>query len=83
MAEGVYAVSNLVSNADKPVLSLASNWKGTAAELVVNARVAVSPDELETLVRSTLADEALAAIATVDIDRFSASDPGDQSQHTD
>jgi Ni2+-binding GTPase involved in maturation of urease and hydrogenase len=76
MAEGVYAVSNLVSNADQPVLSLASNWKGTAAELVVNARVAVSPDELETLVLSTLADEALASIATVDIRSLQCFRPG-------
>lgn len=58
MAEGVYAVSNLVSNSDRPVLSLPSNWRGHEVELVVNARVAVSPEELETLVRSCLADEA-------------------------
>ncbi|MCA9160302.1 MAG: GTP-binding protein [Pirellulaceae bacterium] len=58
MAEGVYAVSNLVSNSDRPVLSLPSSWKGHEVELVINARVALSPEELETLVRSCLADEA-------------------------
>jgi Ni2+-binding GTPase involved in maturation of urease and hydrogenase len=64
MAEGVYAVSNLVSNADQPVLSLPSTWKGTDIDLVINARVAVSPEELETVVRSSIHQEA----ATIDAD---------------
>lgn len=54
MADGVYAVSNLVSNADQPVLSLPSAWSGSQAELVINARVATSPEALERLVRETL-----------------------------
>ncbi len=58
MAEGVYAVSNLVSNSDRPVLSLPSMWKGCEIDLVVNARVAVSPEELEEIVRSAMAYEA-------------------------
>ena len=33
-------------------------WKGCEVDLVVNARVAVSPEELEAIVRSAMADEA-------------------------
>ncbi len=58
MAEGVYAVSNLVSNADQPVLSLPSNWSGTDVDLVVNARVAIAPEDLEAIVRSSIVAEA-------------------------
>lgn len=58
MTDGVYAVSNLVSNSDQPMLSLSSRWKGREIDLVVNARVAVSPEELEAIVRSCMADEA-------------------------
>ncbi len=54
MPEGVYAVANLVSNAGSPVLSLASNWQGEQADVVVNARVATSPEDLESLVRAAL-----------------------------
>ena len=58
MADGAYAVANLVSNQDQPALSLPSKWKGTQAELVVNARVAAAPDDLEKLVRSALEEQA-------------------------
>ncbi len=76
MADGVYAVANLVSNADQPVLSLPSNWKGVDADLVVNARVAVAPEELETLVREKLVDVAAAKDAIVDIRALQCFRPG-------
>ncbi len=76
IAEGVYAVSNLVSNTDQPVLSLPSAWKGTDADLVVNARVAVSPEQLEALVRSTLTAQAAAVNATIDIRSLQSFRPG-------
>jgi Ni2+-binding GTPase involved in maturation of urease and hydrogenase len=76
MADGVYAVSNLVSNADQPVLSLPSHWKGLEADLVVNARVAISPEELEKLVRSEIAKLAANFQATIDIRTLQCFRPG-------
>lgn len=76
MAEGVYAVSNLVSNADKPVLSLPSKWSGNDIELVVNARVAMAPEELEALVRKSLAAQSAAASATVEVRSLQCFRPG-------
>lgn len=76
MADGVYAVANLVSNEDQPVLSLASEWQGTQADLVVNARVATSPQELETILRDTLAGQAAAIGASIDIRSLHCFRPG-------
>ena len=68
MADGNYAVANLVSSVNQPELSLASGCKVTQANLVVNARVATDPEMLEGLVRSqiALACEALGASQHVD-----------------
>lgn len=44
------AVANLVGSAVESELSLASEIKTTAADLLVNARVAASPEELEEIV---------------------------------
>lgn len=76
MADGVYAVSNLVSNADQPVLSLPSNWSGTEADLVINARVAIGPDELEALVRSEIAKQAESFSATIAVRTLQCFRPG-------
>ncbi len=67
MAEGVYAVANLVSNADVPRLSLPGNWQGREFDLVVNARVAMAPEELEPMVRTVLQEASgqFGAIANV------------------
>ena len=76
MAEGVYAVSNLVSNSGQPMLSLPSMWKGREVDLVVNARVAIAPEVLESIVRSALADEAKNAKADVQIASLQCFRPG-------
>lgn len=55
LCEGSYAVANLVSNATGPELSLASNSRTPSANVVVNARVAADPVELEKIVREELA----------------------------
>ena len=55
LCEGSYAVANLVSNATGPELSLASNSRTPSANVVVNARVATDPAELEKIVREELA----------------------------
>lgn len=51
-----YAVANLVSNATGPELSLASAVQTRHANVVVNARVATDPKELEKIVREELAN---------------------------
>jgi Ni2+-binding GTPase involved in maturation of urease and hydrogenase len=76
MADGVYAVSNLISNDGAPVLSLPSTWKGKQAELVVNARVAISPEQLEQDVRSTLAEVAKTFQASIDVRGLQCFRPG-------
>ncbi|MCA9047389.1 MAG: cobalamin biosynthesis protein P47K, partial [Planctomycetaceae bacterium] len=50
-----YAVANLVSNAVGPEMSLASSAVTRQANVVVNARVATDPAELESIVRTELA----------------------------
>lgn len=61
--EGFYGVANLVSSDSRPELSLPSRCQPTAADLVVNARVAVDPRELERQVREAVA-AACAAVGT-------------------
>lgn len=76
MAEGVYAVANLVSNADQPVLSLPSSWQGNDIDLVVNARVALAPDQLESLVREAVSAQATAMSAHAEILTLQCFRPG-------
>jgi Ni2+-binding GTPase involved in maturation of urease and hydrogenase len=52
------AIANLVGSEASAELSLASEIKATAAELIVNARVAVDPADLETVVTRTVAEVA-------------------------
>lgn len=54
MWNGHYAVANLVSSFTQPELSLPSNSMVSEANIVVNARVAMDPVELETIVRDDL-----------------------------
>lgn len=61
LCEGGYAVANLVSNITGPELSLASHLVTRSANVVVNARVATDPSELEAIVR----DELSAATAAI------------------
>lgn len=55
-ADGETSVANLVSNFSPPELSLATSLKTSAAQLLVNARVATDPAQLASLVNDTLAD---------------------------
>jgi hypothetical protein len=76
MTDGVYAVDNLISNETQPVLSLSSQWTGTKFDLVLNARVAIDPVELETLIRSALEAEAANFSGTADIHSLQCFRPG-------
>jgi hypothetical protein len=67
LCEASYAVANVVSNQTGPELSLASGTTTTTANVVVNARVAIDPAELEVIVREELhsATAAIGASQTV------------------
>jgi len=54
MAQGKYAVGNLVSSSTAPVLSLASGITTSSADLVINARVAIDPDFLTESIQKSL-----------------------------
>lgn len=56
--EGFYGVANLTSNDACAELSLASNCETLSADVVVNARVAIDPERLQSLVESTVRDAA-------------------------
>ena len=65
--EGYYGVANMVSSFTEPVLSLPSACQTKAANVVVNARVAVDPEVLAALVRRVVARgaERIRAVATI------------------
>ena len=66
MAEGLYAVVNLVSSDSEPRLSVASKSETDAFDLVINARVAIDPNILNEIVRSEL--EFLAEPSNIQVD---------------
>ncbi len=54
LTEGGYGVANLVSRDSAAELSLASNCQVTEADVIVNARVAIDPAELQSLVETAV-----------------------------
>lgn len=76
MTDGVYAVANLISNETQPVLSLSSQWTGKTFDLVLNARVAIDPANLESLIREELQSEAAIFGATAVIHSLQCFRPG-------
>jgi Ni2+-binding GTPase involved in maturation of urease and hydrogenase len=61
-AEGGDIVANLTSNAGTPAARGAITGAPTAAQLTVNARVALGPEALEAIVRAAIAEVAGAAL---------------------
>jgi G3E family GTPase len=76
LTDGAYAVANAVSNSTEPVLSLPSRETTSAAHVVVNARVAIDPAELEALVREQIAAATAAIGATSKILTLQSFRPG-------
>lgn len=76
LTDGFYAVANLVSSFTSPELSLPSQAQVRSANVVVNARVAIDPDELATAVRAELAAACAAIAATHRIDTLQSFRPG-------
>ena len=60
--EGFFGVANLVSSENEAELSLASNCDVKEVDIIVNARVACDPADLETLVQQEVS-EAVAAVS--------------------
>jgi G3E family GTPase len=59
--EGFYSVANLISSDSPPELSLPSHCQTKAADVVVNARVAIDPETLTKLVESSVRETCQAA----------------------
>lgn len=53
--EGFFGVANLISSENAPELSLPSNCQVKEIDLIVNARVACDPADLEVIVKETVA----------------------------
>jgi Ni2+-binding GTPase involved in maturation of urease and hydrogenase len=58
LTDGPFGVVNLVSNGTQPELSLLSHQQVDETDIIVNARVAVDPALIASLVQQTLADVA-------------------------
>ncbi len=62
--EGFFGVANLISSNDDAVLSLPSKCQVKEADLIVNARVAIDPAELQRLVETVVKQVCAARSAT-------------------
>ncbi len=76
MADGNYAVANLVSSFSQPELSLPSGCTVSKANVVINARVATDPHTLEELIRAEIARACQAINASHHIDTLQSFRPG-------
>lgn len=76
LCDASYAVANVVSNETGPELSLASGTTTNLANVVVNARVAIDPAELDVIVREELAAATAAGGATHAIVSMQSFRPG-------
>ncbi len=74
--EGFFGVANLVSSETPAMLSLPSRCRTKRAEVVVNARVAIDPETLATLVRLAVERAAAALDARATIRALQSFRPG-------
>ena len=74
--EGFFGVANLISSENDPELSLPSNCRVREIDLIVNARVACDPADLETLVHATLNEVCDQYHATPDFRQTQSFRPG-------
>jgi Ni2+-binding GTPase involved in maturation of urease and hydrogenase len=76
LGESSFAVANVVSSEARPELSLPSRASVRALELIVNARVAADPADLERLVRKVVPEACAAAGATAEFHTMQSFRPG-------
>ena len=74
--EGFFGVANLVNSTTEPELSLPSNCDVQDVDLIVNARVACDPEELEQVVRSCVEVAGQRIDATVEFRQTQSFRPG-------
>lgn len=74
--EGIVAVANLVSNESSVTLSVPSKWSGKQFELILNARVATSPENLEAQVRELIDLQSREAGAQTTMEALQCFRPG-------
>lgn len=76
ITDGGYGVANLVSRDGKAELSLPSKSTVISAEVIVNARVAVAPERLQSLVETAVAAAANAVAAAAEVKQTQSFRPG-------
>jgi hypothetical protein len=76
MWEGYYGVANLISSDTPPNLSLASECETRKADVIVNARVAIDPQELEKQVQAAMRAACQDAKATAEFRQTQSFRPG-------
>ncbi len=74
--EGFFGVANLVSRDSTAELSLPSNCRVSSADLIINARVACEPEQLESIVLSAVAEVVRSLHATADFKGTQSFRPG-------
>jgi Ni2+-binding GTPase involved in maturation of urease and hydrogenase len=74
--EGFFGVANLVSSFTAPELSLPSRSRVSEFDLIVNARVAAAPEQVEKLVRDCVAAACAARNATAEFRTMQSFRPG-------
>lgn len=74
--EGFFGVANLVSSGDEAVLSLPSRCQVKEADLIVNARVAIDPAELQRLVEVVVKQVSDARAAKQSVAKTQSFRPG-------
>lgn len=69
LSKGMHGVANLVSSDSEAELSMASDCETQRADIVLNARVAVDPETLESLARAAIEHvcQAMGAEATIEV----------------
>lgn len=73
---GALAVANSISNCTDPKLTHATGARTAAAELVINARVAIDPETLAELVRQGSEAAGLAVGASISLENLRSFRPG-------
>ncbi len=76
LRDGSFGVANLVSIGSRPELSLPSRGRVAEAEVIVNARVAADPAEIERQVRQALASVSRECGATAEVRSLQSFRPG-------
>lgn len=74
--EGFYGVANLISSETPPELSLPSNCQAKTADIVVNARVAIDPEQLTKLVEEAVQESGQSVGATITFRQTQSFRPG-------